>query len=66
MTVNTPQKVILVDGSSYLFRAFHAIREMNTSSGFPTNAIRGVISMIRKLQKDYSDAKIVGDVDQLP
>jgi len=59
MTVNTPQKVILVDGSSYLFRAFHAIREMNTSSGFPTNAIRGVISMIRKLQKDYSDAKIV-------
>jgi DNA polymerase-1 len=59
MTTNTPQKVILVDGSSYLFRAFHAIREMNTSKGFPTNAIRGVISMIRKLQKDYSDTKIV-------
>ena len=53
------QKVILVDGSSYLFRAFHAIREMNTSKGFPTNAIRGVVSMIRKLQKDYSDAKVV-------
>ncbi len=49
----------MVDGSSYLFRAFHAIREMNTSSGFPTNAIRGVISMIRKLQKDYADSKIV-------
>lgn len=59
MTDNNPQKVILVDGSSYLFRAFHAIREMNTSKGFPTNAIRGVVSMIRKLQKDYSDAKIV-------
>ncbi|MFT6975672.1 MAG: DNA polymerase-1, partial [Bermanella sp.] len=59
MTTNTPQKVILVDGSSYLFRAFHAIREMNTSKGFPTNAIRGVVSMVRKLQKDYSDAKIV-------
>lgn len=59
MTESNTQKVILVDGSSYLFRAFHAIREMNTSSGFPTNAIRGVISMIRKLQKDYSDSKIV-------
>jgi DNA polymerase-1 len=59
MTKNSPQKVILVDGSSYLFRAFHAIREMHTSKGFPTNAIRGVVSMIRKLQKDYSDAKIV-------
>lgn len=59
MTESNLQKVILVDGSSYLFRAFHAIREMNTSSGFPTNAIRGVISMIRKLQKDYSDSKIV-------
>lgn len=59
MTESNAQKVILVDGSSYLFRAFHAIREMNTSSGFPTNAIRGVISMIRKLQKDYTDSKIV-------
>lgn len=59
MTASNTQKVILVDGSSYLFRAFHAIREMNTSSGFPTNAIRGVISMIRKLQKDYTDSKIV-------
>jgi len=59
MTESSVQKVVLVDGSSYLFRAFHAIREMNTSSGFPTNAIRGVVSMIRKLQKDYSDSKIV-------
>ncbi len=59
MTAQTPQHVILVDGSSYLFRAFHAIREMNTSSGFPTNAIRGVISMIRKLQKDYPASKTI-------
>ena len=59
MTTPSPQKVVLVDGSSYLFRAFHAIREMNTSSGFPTNAIRGVISMIRKLQKEFADSKIV-------
>lgn len=59
MTESAPQKVILVDGSSYLFRAFHAIREMNTSSGFPTNAIRGVVSMIRKLLKDYPESKTI-------
>ena len=59
MTESTQYPVILVDGSSYLFRAFHAIREMNTSKGFPTNAIRGVVSMIRKLQKDYPDSKLI-------
>ncbi len=51
--------VILVDGSSYLFRAFHAIRHMSTSTGFPTNAIRGVISMLKGHIRDYPDAKIV-------
>ena len=41
--------VILVDGSSYLYRAFHALPPLTTSKGMPTNAVRGVISMIRKL-----------------
>ena len=41
--------LILVDGSSYLYRAFHALPPLTTSSGMPTNAVRGVISMIRKL-----------------
>ncbi len=44
---------ILVDGSSYLFRAFHAIRHLSNSKGMPTNAVYGVINMIRKLMRDY-------------
>ncbi|NVJ59156.1 MAG: DNA polymerase I [Gammaproteobacteria bacterium] len=51
--------VILVDGSSYLFRAFHAIRHLSTGDGFPTNAIRGVISMIRNHLKEYPESKII-------
>ncbi|NVJ50909.1 MAG: DNA polymerase I [Gammaproteobacteria bacterium] len=51
--------VILVDGSSYLFRAYHAIRHLSTGDGFPTNAIRGVISMIRNHLRDYPDAKVI-------
>jgi DNA polymerase-1 len=43
--------VILVDGSSYLFRAYHALPPLTTSSGVPTGALHGVLSMIRKLIK---------------
>ena len=51
--------MILVDGSSYLYRAFHAIPPMSTSDGHPTNATRGVISMIRSLIKTYPDSPMV-------
>ncbi|MGB3601163.1 MAG: 5'-3' exonuclease H3TH domain-containing protein, partial [Marinomonas sp.] len=51
--------MILVDGSSYLYRAFHAIPPMSTSNGQPTNATRGVISMIRSLIKSYPDSPMV-------
>jgi DNA polymerase-1 len=47
------EQLILVDGSSYLYRAFHAIRELSTSKGQPTNAIYGVINMLRRLIKDF-------------
>ncbi|MCO7226284.1 DNA polymerase I [Pleionea sp. CnH1-48] len=57
MSLTNP--VILVDGSSYLFRAFHAIRDLSTSKGFPTNAIRGVVSMIRSLIKNYPESKVI-------
>src|SRR6185312_9044994 len=47
----------LVDGSSYLYRAFHALPDLRTSKGEPTGAIRGVVSMLRRLvleeQPDY-------------
>lgn len=47
--------LVLVDGSSYLYRAFHAMfkADLRNSSDQPTGAVRGVISMLRKLQKDY-------------
>lgn len=44
---------ILVDGSSYLFRAFHALPPLMTSNGLPTGAIKGVLNMLKKLVKDY-------------
>ncbi len=45
--------IILVDGSSYLYRAFHALPPLTTSDGRPTGAVRGVAAMLRKLIKDY-------------
>ena len=56
---STQPPMILVDGSSYLYRAFHAIPPMSTSDGHPTNATRGVISMIRSLIKTYPDSPMV-------
>ncbi|MBA1333457.1 hypothetical protein QQ73_21255, partial [Candidatus Endoriftia persephone str. Guaymas] len=44
---------ILVDGSSYLFRAFHALPPLTNSKGEPTGAIVGVINMLRRLIDDY-------------
>src|SRR5207248_2044533 len=44
--------LVLVDGSSYLFRAFYALPDLRTSSGEPTGALRGVLSMLRRLVFD--------------
>ena len=54
MTDKTP--LILVDGSSYLYRAFHALPPLTNSKGLPTGAVKGVINMMRRLQKDYPDS----------
>ncbi|MEQ1485976.1 DNA polymerase I [Methyloglobulus sp.] len=53
MPQNTPKRLILVDGSSFLFRAYHAIPPLTGPKGLPTNAIHGVTSMLRKLIADY-------------
>jgi DNA polymerase-1 len=45
--------LLLVDGSSYLYRAFHALPDLRTAGGQPTGAIKGVLSMLRKLETDY-------------
>lgn len=45
--------VVLIDGSSYLYRAFHALPPLTNSQGQPTGAIYGVLNMLRKLLQDY-------------
>ncbi len=51
--------IVLVDGSSYVFRAFHALPMLTTSDGHNTGAVRGVISMLRKLVSQYPDSPVV-------
>ena len=45
--------LLLVDGSSYLYRAFHAMPDLRNSQNEPTGAIHGVLNMLRRLHKDY-------------
>ncbi len=53
MSQQTPNRLILVDGSSFLFRAYHAIPPLTSPQGLPTNAIHGVTNMLRKLIAEY-------------
>ena len=48
------EKLLLVDGSSYLYRAFHALPDLRSSDGRPTGAIYGVLNMLQKLIKSES------------
>jgi DNA polymerase-1 len=56
--VNNSTPVVLVDGSSYLFRAYHALPPLVNSSGMQTGAIKGVVSMLRNLIKMYPDSPV--------
>lgn len=51
--------LILVDGSSYLYRAYHALPPLTNSKGAPTGAVKGVIAMLRRLQKDNPQSPVV-------
>ena len=50
--------LVLVDGSSYLYRAYHALPPLTNSKGQPTGAVKGVINMLRRLRKDYPQSPI--------
>ena len=50
--------IILVDGSSYLYRAYHALPPLTTSKDQPTGAIKGVISMIKRIRIDHPDSPL--------
>lgn len=51
--------LVLIDGSSYLYRAFHALPNLSNSKGEPTGAMHGVLTMIAKLVREQAAAKIV-------
>ncbi|MFK3974134.1 DNA polymerase I [Pseudomonas sp. NPDC087358] len=48
--------LVLVDGSSYLYRAFHALPPLTTSRGLPTGAVKGVLNMLKSLRKQYPES----------
>ena len=56
--ITTP-RLILVDGSAYIFRAYYALPPMTNSSGTPTNAVYGFCNMMLKLIEQYHDDKII-------
>jgi DNA polymerase-1 len=51
--MSTRPKLFLIDGSSYIFRAFYAIRHLSNSKGLPTNAIFGFTQMLLKVLKEH-------------
>ena len=56
--IETQDPIILVDGSSYLYRAYHALPPLLTSKNKPTGAIKGVISMIQKILIDHPSSPV--------
>lgn len=58
MNQEKQKKLVLVDGSSYLFRAYHGLPQLTSPSGHPTGAIYGVLNMLRKLLKDEQPDRV--------
>ena len=52
-------RIFVIDGSSYLYRAFHAMPPLSTSTGIPTGAIKGVTNMLMTLKKDSEGSPII-------
>jgi DNA polymerase-1 len=62
--MNTPaKKIFLIDGSSYLYRAFHAMPPLTTAKGIPTGAVKGVTNMLRNLRKENPDSHYLSVFD---
>ena len=56
------EKLVLVDGSSYLYRAFHAMPNLVNSKGEATGAVYGVVNMLRRLLRQYETTHFRGGV----
>ena len=52
-------RIFIIDGSSYLYRAFHAMPPLSTSKGQPTGAVKGVTNMLLNLKKDSEGSPII-------
>src|SRR4051812_16035926 len=48
-----PKRLVVMDGMSYAFRSFYAIKEMSNSKGVPTNAVYGFVNAMRKADKAF-------------
>ncbi len=57
-TAAAPKPLILIDGSSWLFRAYHALPPLTNATGQPTGAVFGMANMLRKLLKDFAPERI--------
>ena len=57
-TQSDTDTLILVDGSSYLYRAFHAMPPLSNREGQPTGAILGVLNMLHRLIKDHAPTRM--------
>ncbi len=55
-TANT--QIFLIDGQSYIYRAFYAVRDLATSKGFPTNAIFGFVNMLQRIREEYAPSHL--------
>src|SRR4030081_303590 len=56
--MSTSPDLVLVDGSSYVYRAFHALPPLTNSRGEPTGAVYGVLNMLLKFLKEYQPKRI--------
>jgi len=62
--MNIPaKKIFLIDGSSYLYRAYHAMPPLTTSTGLPTGAVKGVTNMLRNLRTENPDSHYLSVFD---
>ena len=52
-------RIFIIDGSSYLYRAYHAMPPLSTSTGRPTGAVKGVTNMLLNLKKDSEGSPII-------
>ena len=60
---NPNKKIFLIDGSSYLYRAFHAMPPLTTSTGLPTGAVKGVTNMLRNLRNENPNSHYLAIFD---